>query len=249
MESANNSELVWTREMVNRFWAYEQKRPENYFSFQVGGVVVRRFQRYLKGRVVDYGAGTGFLLEELLAAGFQCGAVEFGQDVVDVLSKRFAGRKGFLGARESIDAAEWTGNFDAVFLLEVIEHLYDQDLQSCLAVARSLLKPGGWLIVTTPNEEDRSQNFICSPESGLLYHRFQHVRSWTAGSLVNLLTANGFEIAEIGTTDFEAHPIAHKRTTPLPMRIIKSASKRLRRRHPHLYSVARLGSVAARTRS
>lgn len=235
---ADFGELVWTREMVRRFWAYEQRRPENYFSFQVGGVVARRFRPQLAGRVVDYGAGTGFLLEELLAAGVQCGAVEFGDDVVDALSARFANRKGFLGARNNDDLAEWRGTFDAAFLLEVVEHLYDQELHTCLTTVRSLLKPGGLLIVTTPNEEDRSKNFICSPESGLLFHRFQHVRSWSETSLGDALAGVGFQVLQIGATDFSAHPLAYKRTLSFPVRIARSAAKQLRRQTPHLYAVA-----------
>ena len=235
---ANGSELVWTREMVRRFWNYERRRPENFFSFQVGGVVTRRFQRHLRGRVVDYGAGTGFLVEELLAAGVQCGAVEFGEHAAQELGNRFVGQSGFLGARDSVDLAAWKGTFDAAFLVEVVEHLYDEDLQECLASVRSLLKPGGSLIVTTPNEEDRSKNFICSPESGLLFHRFQHVRSWSAQSLGSLLTANGFKVSAIDTTDFGAHPLAYKRTMSLPARMMRSLTKRLVNRNPHLYCVA-----------
>jgi 2-polyprenyl-3-methyl-5-hydroxy-6-metoxy-1,4-benzoquinol methylase len=245
LSKANSSEVVWTQEMVRRFWAYERRRPENYFSFQVGGVVTRRFRRYLGGRVVDYGAGTGFLVEELLAAGVQCGAVEFGEHAAQELSNRFVGQNGFLGARDSINLADWKGSFDAAFLVEVVEHLYDEDLQQCLSAVRSLLKPGGRLIVTTPNEEDRSKSFICSPESGLPFHRFQHVRSWSAQSLESLLTKNGFKIAAVGSTDFGAHPLAHKRTMSLPTRLVRSAAKRLVNRNPHLYCIALLAEGRA----
>jgi 2-polyprenyl-3-methyl-5-hydroxy-6-metoxy-1,4-benzoquinol methylase len=234
----DNSELVWTREMIRRFWDYEKTRPENYFSFQVGRVITRRFRSQLVGRVVDYGAGTGFLLEELLAAGVQCGAVEFGDDVVNDLSNRFATRKGFLGARNNEDLAQWNGTFDAAFLLEVVEHLYEEDLQDCLSTVRSLLKPGGSLIVTTPNEEDRSKSFICSPESGLLFHRFQHVRSWSEVSLGNMLATSGFRVSQIGTTDFSSHPLAYRRTMSFPVRVARSAAKQLMKQTPHLYAVA-----------
>ena len=174
----NDSELIWTPEMVRRFWTHQRTRPEEYFSFQVGKVLVRRFRRYLQGRVVDYGAGPGFLVDEFLAAGIQCGAVEFGEEASKELNDRFNKRRGFLGARTSDRLAEWKGTFDAALLIEVVEHLYDRELHECLSCVHSLLKSGGCLIVTTPNEEDRSRSFICSPESGLLFHRYQHVRSW-----------------------------------------------------------------------
>jgi 2-polyprenyl-3-methyl-5-hydroxy-6-metoxy-1,4-benzoquinol methylase len=240
---AADRELVWTRDMVHRFWAFERRRPENYFAFQVGGVLARRFRRHLRGRVVDYGAGTGFLLEELLAAGVQCAAVEFGEHATAALANQFAGRSGFLGARSSENLGEWKGTFDAAFLLEVVEHLYDEDLRECLSGVRSLLKPDGLLIVTTPNEEDRSKSFISSPESGLLFHRFQHVRSWSVETLSAALTANGFAVTEIGATDFAAHPAALKRTMALPLRLARSAATRLLKRTPHLYAVATPAAV------
>jgi SAM-dependent methyltransferase len=234
----NDSELIWTPEMVRRFWAHQRTRPEEYFSFQVGQVLVRRFRRYLQGRVVDYGAGPGFLVDEFLAAGIQCGAVEFGEEASKELNDRFNKRTGFLGARTSDRLAEWKGTFDAALLIEVVEHLYDRELHECLSCVHSLLKSGGCLIVTTPNEEDRSRSFICSPESGLLFHRYQHVRSWDPKSLADVLGACGFGVDSIGTTDFDAHPYAQNRTMPLPLRLLRSGAKRLLNRTPHLYAVA-----------
>jgi len=224
--------------MVRRFWTYQRTRPEEYFSFQVGQVLVRRFRSYLQGRVVDYGAGPGFLIDELLAAGVQCAAVEFGEEAVSELNDRFEKQRGFLGARSNDHLAEWKGTFDAVLLIEVVEHLYDRQLHDCLSAVCSLLKPGGRLIVTTPNEEDRTRSFICSPESGLLFHRYQHVRSWDSKSLADVLRTSGFRVDLTGVTDFDAHPYAQNRTMPLPLRLLRSGAKRLLRRTPHLYSVA-----------
>jgi 2-polyprenyl-3-methyl-5-hydroxy-6-metoxy-1,4-benzoquinol methylase len=230
-------ELVWTPEMVARFWAFERRHPENYFSFQVGAVLARYFKHHLQGKVVDFGAGTGYLVEELLAAGICCAATEFGEAAVLDLAKQFVGNSGFLGVRDVGNLADWDNTFDAALLIEVVEHLYDRELRDCLASVRGLLKPGGRLIVTTPNSEDRSKLFISSPESGLLFHRFQHVRSWTPQLLVETMKANGFEISTVGTTDFGAHPLALWRTMSLTLRIARAVAKRTFDRRPHLYCV------------
>lgn len=231
-------EVVWTADMVRRFWVYQRTRPQEYFSYQVGRVIARRFGRYLKGKVVDYGAGPGFLVDELLAAGVQCGATEFGMESTAGLQRQFAGRSGFLGARNNDQLADWQGQFDTAFLLEVVEHLYDRELHECLSTVRSLLKPDGHLIVTTPNQEDRAVSFICSPESGLLFHRYQHVRSWDVQSLSEALRTAGFGMREAGVADFGAHPLAHHRTKTLPARLLRSAAMLVMRRKPHLYCVA-----------
>jgi SAM-dependent methyltransferase len=236
--STQPPEIVWTPEMVRRFWIWQRMRPTEYFSFQVGRVIARRFRKYLRGRVVDHGAGPGFLVDELLSAGVQCGATEYGEDSTDALARQFAGRPNFLGARNNDRLADWQGTFDTAFLCEVVEHLYDRELYECLAVVRSLLKPSGLLIVTTPNQEDRRASFICSPESGLLFHRYQHVRTWDAASLSDALRKAGFAVQETGATDFGAHPAAHHRTRPLPVRLLRSGITSLMRRTPHLYCVA-----------
>jgi 2-polyprenyl-3-methyl-5-hydroxy-6-metoxy-1,4-benzoquinol methylase len=227
--------------MVTRFWDFERTRPENFFSFQVGAVIARKFRKILpkNANIVDYGAGRGFLVEDMLANGMHCGAVEFGNEAVTELNQKFQGRPLFLGAQTHDALARWREKFEGAFLIEVVEHLYDSELAAALSAVRELLKPGGILIVTTPNEEDRSKHFICSPESGLLFHSFQHVRSWSAVSLRALLEGHGFSCIEAATTDFGASILALRRTMALPLRIGRSLSKYLLREHPHLYAVAR----------
>jgi 2-polyprenyl-3-methyl-5-hydroxy-6-metoxy-1,4-benzoquinol methylase len=233
-------ELVWTPEMVARYWHYERTRPHNYFSFQVGAAVIRHFRRSLQGRVLDYGAGPGFLVDELLRVQTLCAAIEFGKDAVDELNEQFLERKGFLGAREISQAGCWQGMFDAALLVEVVEHLYDDPLRQALAKIRELLRKGGQLIITTPNNEDREKSFICSPESGLVFHRFQHVRSWTERSLSAFVAENGFSVRSTGTIDFAASVLAHRRTMSLPIRLIRSTAKRMICSRPHLFVVAEL---------
>jgi 2-polyprenyl-3-methyl-5-hydroxy-6-metoxy-1,4-benzoquinol methylase len=229
------SELVWTPEMVRRFWAYESSRPENFFSFQVGSVLVRRFRKYLAGDVVDYGAGGGYLIEDLLGRGTRCAAVE--ADATEI-NRRFAGIPRFLGARSFNNLADWQGRFDVAFLVEVVEHLYDKELSDCLLSVHDLLKPHGLLIVTTPNNERRSDHFICSPESGRLFHRFQHVRSWTPVSLSDALTQSGFKTVQTGTTDFGASLFALRRTNGIGFRLARAIAKNIWRREPHLFAIA-----------
>ena len=226
--------------MVARFWDFARTRPETFFSYQVGAVVARKFRKHFSGRdIIDYGAGNGFLVEDLLEIGMRCGAVEFGSRAVEELNDRFERHPRFLGVRPHDGLDDFRGKFSGAFLVEVVEHLYDSELATALSTARELLKPGGILIVTTPNEEDRSMSFICSPESGLLFHKFQHVRSWSAASLRATLENHGFSCAEVAATDFGASPLAMRRNTSLPRRIATAAAKFLLRRQPHLYAVAR----------
>jgi 2-polyprenyl-3-methyl-5-hydroxy-6-metoxy-1,4-benzoquinol methylase len=238
---AGFTELTWTREMVTRFWDFVRTQPEEYFSFQVGAVIVRKFKKYFppNAAIVDYGAGVGFLLEDILATGNRCSAVEFGSESVAELNRRFQNHPSFMGARPHDSLEEWREKFDGAYLIEVVEHLYDSELASALSSVRGLLKPGGILVVTTPNNEDRSKRMICSPESGQIFHRYQHVRSWAAASLSSRLESHGFTCIETGTTDFGASSLAMRRTMSLAHRIARSIAMHFKRNRPHLYAVAK----------
>src|SRR4051794_15573867 len=242
----NCEELIWTPQMIARFWNFESRRPQNFFTYQVGAALIHYFRQHIKSasRIVDYGAGPGFLVEDIIASGYQCAAIEFAPDAVQSLSSKLAGNSRFLGAYHIDEISGLDGRFDLAFVIEVVEHLYDDDLDVCLNAVCRLLARGGLLIVTTPNNEDRSQSFIMNPETGKVFHRWQHVRSWSAATLQREICRRGFECVEIGTTDLGASIKAARRNFPWPVRLVRSVLKRLYlllrpERAPHLYMVAR----------
>jgi len=113
-------------------------------------------------------------------------------------------RKGFLGFATIDDLLGDSRRFDAVFLLEVIEHLDDQWLDTTLKQARALLKENGLLVVTTPNEERLEDSMVYCPVSNVIFHRWQHMRSWSSTTLLNCLSAQGFRDIQIETRTFAA---------------------------------------------
>ena len=75
--------------------------------------------------------------------------------------------------------------------LEVVEHLTDDRLHETIRETRRLLKPGGRLIVTTPHAEDLQQEMQFCPECGAVFHKWQHVRSWSADGLRSVMAEAG----------------------------------------------------------
>ena len=231
--------------MIARYWDFESRFQKNFFTYHVGRVLVKHFRRFLSKpkKIIDYGAGAGILIEELLHENRQCAAIEFAPDAVRLIESKFQGNPNFLGVRLIGNLQEWNGQFDVALLTEVVEHLYDTDLDRCLSCIRDLLVPGGMLILTTPNDEDRTKSMLMSPETGRVFHRWQHVRSWTPLTLRDSLQTRGFSPVEIGTTDFGASMYAMRRSYPLPMRIARATAKRamsfLGQKPPHLFAVAK----------
>jgi len=83
-------------------------------------------------------------------------------------------------------------SFDVVFLVEVIEHLLDDQIAPVLAEVRRLLATGGAVVVTAPNAEDLSAESVRCPDCGGVFHQFQHLRSLDPQSIAELFESHGF---------------------------------------------------------
>lgn len=103
--------------------------------------------RRRRGVFLDFGCGSGSILEAARALGWQPIGVEFQADVA-----RRVGAETQLPVLHGMDRlqADWTGRIDVVHVGDVIEHLPApvDTLRSLVAV----LAPGGWLVAQGPLE-------------------------------------------------------------------------------------------------
>lgn len=99
--------------------------------------------------------------------------------------------------------------FDGVVYCEILEHLV-RDPIAVLAEIHRVLKPGGWLVLTTPNAA-RRQNIVAllrgrnvfDPYSG--YGPYgRHNREYTRDELQDLLVSTGFTVERLVVRDL--HP-------------------------------------------
>ncbi len=115
------------------------------FSFLVSNVPAMPTQK--KGKILDVGCGTGDTLILLKKLGWDVFGLEIDKNAITVAKKR--GLKNVsLGSFEEINTYE-DNYFDVIRLYHVIEHVDDPEL--CIKLIYRKLKPGGEIILGTPN--------------------------------------------------------------------------------------------------
>ena len=99
-----------------------------------------------RGRLLDVGCGNGRFLAQMRKLGWEVVGVEPDPEAVRIAKERF-GLEVFQGTLE--EAGFPDNSFDAITMNHVIEHVPDPI--RLLAECRRVLKPGGKLVVVTPN--------------------------------------------------------------------------------------------------
>lgn len=169
--------------------------PPTYYSFSEGPKTIaeqvkeymdqRKFGRILTGiksrdiSVLDIGGGTGWLLDLIRSADSRVTSTA----VVDIdqAAGRVAEQRGhtyFLGRIEEYPAE---GTFDLVLMLNLIEHVANPKL--VLRKAGQLLRPGGRLILKTPNFDSLDARLFRRRSWGG-YHTPRHFVIFNRDSLV-----------------------------------------------------------------
>lgn len=93
---------------------------------------------------LDIGSGYGTVTEELIRRGFKVYAAEINKKAIEVLCE-----KGFIVyERDITKPLSINEKFDVVLLLDVLEHVFDPLF--LLSEAKSVTKPGGYIIITVP---------------------------------------------------------------------------------------------------
>jgi 2-polyprenyl-3-methyl-5-hydroxy-6-metoxy-1,4-benzoquinol methylase len=222
--------VAWTTRQITEFWEFEHDISTNDFSLSTARTIARRAARYIRNtRVLDYGCGGGHLIPHLLRYASAAWGCDITPNVLATANAAFSHLPGFRGASTPQALLDSGERFDAIFLVEVLEHLNDKFLAETFGNVMRLLKERGFLIITTPNAEILAANYIYCPHCASVFNRTQHVRSWTAETLRTFLLSHGLDVLETRETDL--------RDLWYLRRIY--AWYQGNRRHPRLYCAAR----------
>ena len=177
--------------VVQRFWHYQKE------------LVVRRLCPPALGeRVLDVGCGSGVVANLLASLGARATGIDSSQTAVEYARAAFpAGGLDFrLGRIEDLDLEP--GSVDRVYAFELLEHLSEQEVRQVLARLRSFVRPGGTLLVTTPNyrgpwillEWLLDRTGLVAPMAG-----HQHVTKFWKSRLARVLSEAGWHTELLST--------------------------------------------------
>jgi len=147
-----------------------------------------------KIRLLDVGCSSGAFLHAAVKLGFRAEGVEPAPKAA--ATAQAAGLKVHQGLLQEAGYAD--GQFDAITLFEVIEHL--QHPQELLKECRRILRPGGILLVGTGNAGSWSMAAMGARWEYLhIAKHGGHVSFFNLGSLASLAQQSGFSVAAVRT--------------------------------------------------
>lgn len=150
--------------------------------------------------VLDAGCSAGTIARELVKAGAVVDGIEYDPEAAREAAA--VCRRVLVGDLETVSLDFPLAAYDAVLLADVIEHL--REPVAAMARLRPHLKPGGRLIVSTPNVANWSSRLLHLAgrwdyqERGLMDRT--HLRFFTKRTLLAAVQAAGYRVVEMDVT-------------------------------------------------
>lgn len=141
------------------------------------------------GKLLDVGCGAGRFLNRMRKRGWDVEGVDFDPQAARKVSERYA-IKTHVG--DLVACALPAESFDVITMSQAVEHLFDPraNLKECLRI----LKPGGLLVMTTPNVASRGAAMFGAFWRG--WEPPRHLHLFSVASLRQLTEGAGFAVIE-----------------------------------------------------
>lgn len=161
---------------------------------------LKTFANIVSGHVLDFGAGNGDLVVHLVARGVDAIGLELDEPrISDILGPERRARIRLYPGQVPLPFPDRT--FDWIVSTEVIEHV--TDIERYVPELARILKPGGGLLVTTPDITSIPSSFLTGT---VPWHLLEatHVNFFTPLSLRNLF---GAHFAVVAIHDLAGHHV------------------------------------------
>jgi len=179
-------------EAVQRLVTEDDKRRE-YFQRRLDRLEDRLGTANAEARLLEVGCGSGIFLQEAWSRGWRVDALELSVELAAVARQNNPEAKITTG---NIEFQEPSGiPYDAIISFDVLEHVHSP--MTMIENCRLLLKPGGLLVLQTPNT--RSLRSRIQGAKWDMLDPQQHLNLFSPDALRVLLTTVGFDVLEMTT--------------------------------------------------
>ena len=141
-----------------------------------------------KAKVLDIGAANGHLMEIAAELGYEPYGVEIAEDGCNSIKQKFGPERVCQGYFSKDSFIEMAGQFDAVIMFDVIEHVREPN--ETIQIASQLLKKGGAFVAITPMMGSVSQKL-----AGKSWEHFvtEHLFYFSTNGIKQLVANNGLK--------------------------------------------------------
>jgi len=232
---------MYTPAQVAAMYEDEPYEEHPFFGYDSDAESLRKVPRYRRfehalevlerelsaRRLLDVGAGAGTFMAIAAGRAWDVHGVEMNASLCREAERVVGPGRMLCGAFEALDPNEQ--RYDVITMWDVIEHVLDP--AAFVARAQRMLRPGGVIVVCTPDEEStlvRTGKAILRASGGrfaypaLALHPRYHTFFFSGTSLENLFAARGMTVVEsYSQAAFAAHSPLASRAQKLAIGLIE----------------------------
>jgi SAM-dependent methyltransferase len=210
--ATDSSRAARSGEELFRQVARELSRHDYYlkmhgFRFRTILETISRFQPVAGGRLLDVGCWPGYLSMYFKRSGWEVDAIDLKPDrIPDVIESGVAVLARNLNEEPGLPYPD--GVFDWIVFTEVLEHLDPRLSARHFSEFRRILKPGGHLVLTTPNRyslNGANLNPFRSNASQVDAEGHGHWKEYKLAEVIGLVSGAGMEPVFSERISFYAH--------------------------------------------
>lgn len=190
-------EKFYTTQEYYRFWGKLSRKNIKHvekIKKESSEKMINLIEKYQKkGKILDVGCATGAFLEVAKAKGWEVQGVECSPEFAKMAKKR-------LGNNIRCGMFEKTKfknkYFDVVLFYDSLEHMVDP--QMVVGKVKNILKPGGYLVIATPDRLSLSAKIM---GKNWTHFKTEHLFYYSFKSMKKFLEKNDFKIVQLKRAD------------------------------------------------
>lgn len=155
----------------------------------IAGIDLELWQLRPGSTVMDLGAASGVIAEQLAKEGFQVKGVEYDQKLVEDWKSRTRHKNVEIVQGDGRHLPYQDSEFDAAIALEVLEHI--PDTEQVLTELARVIKPGGKLVIGVPTAWSERIFYKLNPDFA---KQADHCHVFTKNFLTKRLEQSGFRV-------------------------------------------------------